>query len=300
MKMLYTMEFRSRRRMDSVISFRWGRVFRCVAVLVSIALVAVWSHRGAALSSEEQAQELMDCASRGDLAGVTTLLRLGVPCNTPDACGNSPLLFAAALGNSEVTELLLGAGADPQHRNYAGGTPLFVAAVNGDTSTIVSLLQHGSDPNIAATGGRTPLMMAVLFNHYEAVAMLLSTGADIEAADELGDSVFNYAMNQADNDEMVRLLLACGADVRHRNVAGETLLHDAARQGLKNATARLLRAGADPDTKDRRGLTPILLAKERDVARQLTIASKRIDFPSVGSVMPESVSSGHLLAPAVD
>jgi ankyrin repeat protein len=79
---------------------------------------------------------------------------------------------------SEVGQLLLAAGADPNAKDNFGVTPLFFAASAGLTETIKLLLAHGADPNVKDLQGFTVLSNAVVANREAAVALLLEKGAD--------------------------------------------------------------------------------------------------------------------------
>jgi Ankyrin repeats (3 copies) len=75
-----------------------------------------------------------------DVAALKELLRARWP-KARDARGNSPLMYAAALGTPDVLRLLLDAGADPNAANELGGTPLMWCA--GDAAKVKLLLAKG-------------------------------------------------------------------------------------------------------------------------------------------------------------
>ena len=69
-----------------------------------------------------------------DVAALKELLRTRGP-KARDARGNSPLMYAAALGTPDVLRLLLDAGADPNAANELGATPLMWCA--GDAAKVL-------------------------------------------------------------------------------------------------------------------------------------------------------------------
>ncbi len=68
-----------------------------------------------------------------DVVKLKELLRAPGP-KARDARGNSPLMYAAALGTPDVLRLLLDSGADPNAANELGATPLMWCA--GDAAKV--------------------------------------------------------------------------------------------------------------------------------------------------------------------
>ena len=69
---------------------------------------------------------------------------------------NTPLHLAAAIGSSEVAEVLLEAGADIGARDDNGATPLHRAAAEGDPGVVSLLLKAGADANARDWDERSP------------------------------------------------------------------------------------------------------------------------------------------------
>ncbi|MDE3164504.1 MAG: ankyrin repeat domain-containing protein, partial [Acidobacteriota bacterium] len=123
----------------------------------------------------------------GDLAALRTLIPTPGP-NARDARGNSPLMYAAALGNLESMRLLLEAGGDPNAANDFGATPLMWCA--GDAAKVRLLLDHGANVNARSRLGRTPLLAAAVYDGAtEAARLLIGKGAGVDARDESGMTV---------------------------------------------------------------------------------------------------------------
>ncbi|MGD1072279.1 MAG: ankyrin repeat domain-containing protein, partial [Bryobacteraceae bacterium] len=111
-----------------------------------------------------------------------------------DSRGNSPLMYAAALGSPESMRLLLDAGADPNLANQFGATPLMWCA--GDAVKVRMLLAKGAQVNVRSKLGRTPLLVAATYDgSTEAARLLIEKGADVNAVDEGGGSVLEQAAN---------------------------------------------------------------------------------------------------------
>ena len=74
--------------------------------------------------------------------------------------GKTPLLAAAAAGNTDCVKLLLCAAADVFARNSDGSTALFVSAEAGCFDCVELLIHARSDINAEAKWGNTPLIAA--------------------------------------------------------------------------------------------------------------------------------------------
>jgi ankyrin repeat protein len=79
-----------------------------------------------------------------------------------DGRGNSPLMYAAALGSVESMRMLLDAGADPNAANDFAATPLMWCA--GDAAKVRLLLSKGARVDPRSKLGRTPLLIAVAYD----------------------------------------------------------------------------------------------------------------------------------------
>ena len=150
-----------------------------------------------------------------------------------DGHGNSPLMYAAALGSLDSMLLLLDAGADPNAANDFAATPLMWCA--GDAAKVRLLLSKGARVNARSKLGRTPLLIAAAYDGAtEAARLLIEKGADVNARDESGTSVLEQAAG-SNHIELVRLLLAKGAAVNTADGGGFTSLMAAAGNGDRNA-----------------------------------------------------------------
>jgi ankyrin repeat protein len=175
------------------------------------------------------------------------------------------------------------------------------AVTSGDHGAVAILLAAGAD--VSDERGWTPLMHAADRGDDRAVADLLTRGAHVNAIARTGDTALHIAATRQ-APGVVRRLLAAGADVHARNGAGETAIIMAAKHNAAPAVSRpsptpsaeepragqgltalyvvgaaprevarnndadkvalLLVAGADPNTRDAAGRTPLMFAAAQE------------------------------------
>ncbi|CAM9752396.1 unnamed protein product [Ectocarpus sp. 12 AP-2014] len=147
------------------------------------------------------------------------------PDATRDARGHTSLHLASIHDRSEITRLLIAAGASTE-----------------------SVVTSG------ANEGLTPLRLAAERGHLLTVRALLEAGADTAAEDVVDRATPLHAAASAGHTSVVvELIRRGGAKLEARAVSGQTPLRWALSMGHVGAAEALLEAGADPDAPDRRG-----------------------------------------------
>jgi ankyrin repeat protein len=186
----------------------------------------------ASVASAAEISPFYPAIRNNDLAALRQLIR-APGAKARDARGNSPLMYAAALGSLDSMRLLLEAGADPNAANDFGATPLMWCA--GDAAKVRLLLSKGADVHARSKLGRTPLLIAAAYDGAtEAARLLMEKGADVNARDEGGNTPLALAAG-SNNLEVARLLIARGAQVNNVDGGGYTPLLNAAGNGDRSA-----------------------------------------------------------------
>lgn len=104
------------------------------------------------------------------------------------------LYRAASESNGPVLDELVGQGVPLDTRNARGETPLWRAASRNHQSVIRKLLQTGLvDVNAVSDSGDSPLISAARAGYTNAVCLLLEAGADPDIANENGNTAYSMA-----------------------------------------------------------------------------------------------------------
>jgi ankyrin repeat protein len=178
-------------------------------VLLAVLLVCV----GASPAAQTDTP-VADAAQAGNRAAVLALLEQGAEVSAAQGDGMTALHWAAKLGDAELVDLLLLAGANIQAKTRIDATtPLLLAAEAGNAGVIRALLAAGADAQIADVNGTTALMLAAGAGQADAVRLLVTHGAEIDARDlamERTALMFAAGRNRVN---AIEALAAAGASV---------------------------------------------------------------------------------------
>jgi ankyrin repeat protein len=250
------------------------------------------------LASKSGSTPLM-FAAQGSLQSARTLLAAGARPNDvhPDT-GQTALIIASTMGNTDIVALLLDNGADPNIRDSNTFTALHAAVRDSDygtdhasrvtaAATVKVLLAHGADPNVrinqkkqtvralneVSFQGATPLALAAEVNSLDAIKELVKGGADPKIATEQGTTPLMLAVGAGTDVQRTRsleeralaletakYLVDLGVDVNAVGQFGWTALHCATYQGLNDVIELLVSKGAKIDAFDRLGQTPLSIS----------------------------------------
>ena len=101
----------------------------------------------------------------------------GADPSIPDDESETPLLFAARRGYTEIAALLLKDNrTDVNYANSVKVTPFLVACSSGDRSLCEMLLKHGADLTAKSSNLMTGLHFAAFSGNQDTCELLISTG----------------------------------------------------------------------------------------------------------------------------
>lgn len=189
---------------------------------------------------------------------IKLLINAGTDLNTESDSGNA-LVRAVENNNPETVKILINAGADLDARNAYGLTPVMIAVDKRNIELLVILLRNGADVNAEVSNARAYLdewpegtkaiYSARLQGDSEITDILISAGAEKNSKPdtELSEQLFQNA--QSFNNDKAKILIDEGADVNAYNEIGMTPLMIAAEKDNYELAKLLIMRGADVNAK---------------------------------------------------
>lgn len=174
------------------------------------------------------------------------------------------LLEYASLNKTVEIEQLIKDGVDVNFCDEQKSTALMYAAYFDSPDSASILLKLGADVNAKNKNGYTALMITTWFNAYNTAKELLkSSHLNIEEKDNSGTSALTYAAGQP-GEKILTMLIESGADVNTMNLCGITPLHKSARFNYISCTEILIKNGANINQTNNHNETPLIVATYYD------------------------------------
>jgi ankyrin repeat protein len=225
---------------------------------------------------------LLAAILQDDIARVRELIASGAKSRSIE-----PLAFAAQNGRTAIAELLLDSGvAQVNSQSPFKMTPCLVAASRDHLDVVRMLIRRGADLSIADGFGRTPLVAAIknvnptmVLELIEAgapltddialqaatvgtdvIALLIKRRVDIASLrhSSSGRTACHLALTEQCPLAVLQMLVnVAGVDINATDSEGQTCVHLCATHGADHVLQWLINAGAEIDTPDADGETPL-------------------------------------------
>ena len=188
----------------------------------------------------------------------------------------SPLVEAAVCGHTEITRMLLDAGAHVNTKVGPGYTALYNAAFNGHVATVRLLADSKANVNATSKDEFSPLYIASQQGHAECVRALLELHASPDLAtwkDPTGrirvqGASALYIASQNGHTDCVEALIGSGANIDLPMSDGSTPLMIACYYQHARVVERMLLVGASLAARDKRGRDALGWAKKRQTEQR--------------------------------
>lgn len=228
-------------------------------------LLRAGAQAGMAPSGDMRQAPLHMAAASGNVKSIDLLLKHRAKIDEPDksAEGKTPLMEAAAFGQTRAATALMAQGANIAAKDTHGRTALHYAAAGGSEDLLKALLaQTGASLSLQDDNGMTLLHVAAQADRRPTMAFLIRQNpAALTVYDNDGMTPLHRALAETYNNDIFDVCKDVLGDKTPLNLktrdSGETLLHIAARNGRQWSLDKLLAMGADVLAQDNAGLFPL-------------------------------------------
>ena len=154
---------------------------------------------------------------------------------------------AAADGRTDELEKLVSKGADVNAQGVDGMTALYWAMAHSSKKGVNWLLTHRANPDVIFTrDGSSATSLAAMQEDPWFLKEVLSHGGDVNFCNPLNEHTPIFDALAAHRDDNVRALIGAGADMNTYDQLGLTPLVEAAANQRYEVVYDMLIAGADP------------------------------------------------------
>ncbi|XP_062595431.1 uncharacterized protein LOC134256777 [Saccostrea cucullata] len=214
-----------------------------------------------------------NCRDENKILLIKKLLEKGIPINSTDNNGDTPLHVMANFADVESFECLIDNEADVFAKNRLGETPFHYIAsnthVNEFQKLMELLLKKGLDVNDKDNSGKTLMHHALMSKEttVEGVSELLNQKVALNVKDNRGRNEIYCAVEEVDisyeqidmeqRADVIKYLVKAGVSVNERNVDGISPLHLATLKNDLDILVALLDCGADVTQRTKTGATAL-------------------------------------------
>ncbi|XP_072851515.2 fibronectin type 3 and ankyrin repeat domains protein 1 isoform X1 [Pogona vitticeps] len=182
----------------------------------------------------------------------------------------------------EVLKILRGRKVVVDTLNKLGFTALMVASQKGFARLAKILVEHGADVNVKNSSGKDSLMIACFAGHLDIAQYLRSQGASWQSRDLGGCTAMHWAIDGGHCDVIEWMIQdGCEVDAKDAGLEWTPLIRLCALTGKTDVATLLIDAGADVNTKDKDGKTPLMVAALNNQEELVALLLERGADPDV-------------------
>lgn len=187
-------------------------------------------------------------AEKGDIEAVKLFLAAGMNPNVTNSEGWTALIHAVSGENIPLINLLIKAGVDVNEKGIYDSTVLSWAATRGNKKIAEILLDNSADSDSM----NQAFLDAASHGHLDVLRLLLDRGVKIDQIKSQALLAATHPAHPIRDDiltEVINFLLSLGADVNTKDEDGWTPLLQAALKNDELAVRTLLASGADVNAR---------------------------------------------------
>ncbi len=178
--------------------------------------------------------------------------------------GYTPIKFAIEYDHIDMVKLLISKGFDKYYKDIDGKNLLHCASEYGNTEICNYLIESDINVNDVDYIGGTPLFYSEVYGMKESSDLLIKKGAKL-FIDGINinfkhKTTLIHIASDIGNTNLIEQLIKKGADVNSTNEYGFTPLHFAVINNDINIAELLIKSGADANIFDNEGKTPMRYA----------------------------------------
>ena len=233
---------------------------------------------------------LFKAVESGDLDRIKELHGQGVPLDSVDEDGGTPMHVACFKGRLDVIQWLFGEGVALDVQSKMGTTPMHMTCANGHLEVVKWLFGKGVPLDVQEKNGSTPVHAACYHGHLEVVKWLFGKG--VALVQNKDGSTPMHAACFVGHLEIAKWLFGKGVALDLPDKYGDTPMHGACFGGHLEMVKWLFGKSANPSVKNTDGLTPLQLAKVR--GHGAVVAYLEAALAAAGAVLLRAAESGDL------
>lgn len=150
---------------------------------------------------------------RGRTETVKSLINAGVPVNSRDSLGSTPLIHASWAGRQDIVQFLIDKNVDVNAFSSNSLTALLAAVFQKHEAIALMLLQHGANPNAVDAKGTSPLIEAAWQGNLNLIIALIARGADVNYMRPSDGLTALAAAKAAHQKQAIQFLMADGGKI---------------------------------------------------------------------------------------